>query len=253
MKAVILAAGSGTRLGKHAKGKPKTLVEIAGTPILDFTLKNLLGEGIEDVVIVTGYKGNKIKEFINKKYHRLNVSYVHNNIYDRTNNIYSIYLAKKKLINSNFLLINSDVLFHEGILRSLWRNEGEVVLSVDMHVKLAEEEMKVRIEGELIVEISKEIPAEDADGEYVGLTKVDRDISEAFFECVEKTIKEKGHRVFYEEAFQRMIDEDYSIRYETTKGLPWIEIDTSEDLKIAQEIIAPRIMAKSLWRSTRFL
>jgi choline kinase len=242
MRAVIIAAGTGSRLGEYSKDKPKTLVEISGTPILGYTLDNLIREGIKDIVIITGYMGHKIKEFVNKKYSSLNVSYVHNEIYDKTNNIYSIYLARDKLVNSDFLLINSDVLFHGGILQALRRSEKEgVILSVDFSVKLGEEEMKVKVEGDAIVEISKKIPPKEADGEYIGLTRVDRSFSEIFFESLEKTMKEKGTGVFYEEAFQTMIDDGIKLRYESTQNLPWIEIDTPEDLKIAQEVIAPRI------------
>lgn len=243
MKAIIIAAGTGSRLGEYSKEKPKTLVEISGTPILGYTLNNLIKAGIKDIVIVTGYMADKIREFINKEYdNKLNVSYVHNEIYDKTNNIYSIYLAKDELIGSDFLLINSDVLFHEEILRALMESEKKgVVLSVDFSVKLGEEEMKVKIDGDTIVKISKKIPPEEADGEYIGLTRIDKDFSSVFFESVEKTIKEKGTGVFYEEAFQTMIDDGNKLRYESTKGLPWIEIDTPEDLKVAQETIAPKL------------
>ncbi len=243
MRAVIIAAGTGSRLGEYSKDKPKTLVEVSGTPILGYTLNSLIKEDITDIVIVTGYMGEKIKEFINKNYaNKLNVSYVHNDIYDKTNNIYSIYLAKNELVGSDFMLINSDVLFHEGILQALKRSEKRgVILSVDFTVKLGEEEMKVKIEGDTIVKISKKIPPEEADGEYIGLTRIDKDFSRVFFESVERTIEEKGTGVFYEEAFQTMIDDGNEIHYESTKGLPWIEIDTPEDLKVAQEVIAPRL------------
>ena len=243
MRAVIIAAGTGSRLGEYSRDKPKTLVEISGVPILGYTLNNLINEGINDIVIITGYKGHKIKEFIDRNYNNLNVSYVHNDIYDKTNNIYSVYLAKDELENSDFLLINSDVLFHGGILQTLKRSEKEgTILSVDFSVKLGEEEMKVKVEGESIVEISKKIPPEEADGEYIGLTRIDRVSSGRFFESVEKTIKEKGTGVFYEEAFQTMIDDGDDLHYESTNGLPWIEIDTPEDLRVAQEDIAPKIL-----------
>ena len=149
------------------------------------------------------------------------------------------------MVNNNFLLINSDVLFHSDILKDLKNSSKEgLILSVDLYKKLGEEEMKVRIEEDLIVEISKEINPKEADGEYIGLTRIDRDMSKLFFEILERTIKDKGTGVFYEEAFQGVIDEGHEVQYETTKRLPWIEIDTPEDLKIAREVIAPRISLK---------
>lgn len=242
MKAMIIAAGEGRRLASYSKGKPKTLIEVSGTPILGYILNSLVREGIEDVLIVTGYNGGMIRDFVSKNYDNLNVDYVHNEVYNKTNNIYSVYLTKNKMMNNNFLLINSDVLFHSDILRYLKNSSREgLVLSVDLYKKLGEEEMKVKIEEDLIVEISKEINPSEADGEYIGLTRIDKDMSKLFFEILEKTIKEKGTGVFYEEAFQGVIDDGREVCYESTKGLPWIEIDTPEDLRIAREEIAPKI------------
>jgi choline kinase len=145
------------------------------------------------------------------------------------------------------------VLFHKDILRVLRATHKEgVVLSVDFNKKLGEEEMKVIIENNVVIEISKEISPNEADGEYIGLAKVGRNYSRTFFEFIERTIKEKGKQVFYEEAFQMMIDGGYMLQYEGTRGLPWIEIDTPEDLRIAREMIAPRIMKKSYSHANGF-
>lgn len=242
MKAMIIAAGEGRRLADHSKGRPKTLIEVSGMPILGYILNSLVREDIEDILIVTGYNGDMIKDFVSKNYDKLNVDYVHNKDYNKTNNIYSVYLTKNKMVSNNFLLINSDVLFHSDILKDLKNSSREgLVLSVDLYKKLGEEEMKVKIKDDLIVEISKEINPKEADGEYIGLTRIDKDMSKLFFEILEKTIKEKGTGVFYEEAFQGVIDDGHEVCYESTKGLPWIEIDTPEDLRIAREEIAPRI------------
>jgi len=242
MKAMIIAAGEGKRLAKYSKKKPKTLIEISGTPILGHILNNLIKEDIKEVLIVTGYNGEMIREFVSKNYANLKVEYVHNKDYDKTNNIYSVYLTKDKMINESFFLINSDVLFHPKILEKLKNTDKRgLVLSVDLYKKLGEEEMKVKIERDLIVEISKEINPEEADGEYIGLTRIDKLMSKTFFQVVEETIEKKGKNVFYEEAFQGIIDHGYEVKYESTQGLPWIEIDTPEDLKVAKEEIAPKI------------
>jgi len=245
MKAVILAAGKGTRLGVYAKNKPKTLVEINGIPLLDIILKNLIKEEVKDVLVITGYKSRRIKEFIEAGYYRINIDYLYNKVYNRTNNIYSLYLAKKRLENSEFLIINSDVLFHKDILKVLrGSSKSGVILSIDLIKKLGHEEMKVIIEDNTISKISKEISPSIADGEYIGLAKIDKKNSRSFFEFIEKTIEVRGKKVFYEEAFQMMIDNGYRLQYESTERLPWVEIDTPEDLKIAREIIAPRITRK---------
>ena len=158
MKAVILAAGAGTRLGKYTEELPKTLVDVGGFPILAHTLKSILECGITDIMIVTGYEARKVEAFvegmdIDADY---DVEYIHNRRYNETNNIYSIYLTRDVLEGESFVLINSDVLFHPDILKGLVNSPRQgVILSVDFTVEIAEEEMKVKIEGDRIVAISK--------------------------------------------------------------------------------------------------
>jgi|Deesub1362B_J571_1020462.scaffolds.fasta_scaffold00022_66 choline kinase len=245
MKAVILAAGAGTRLGKYTEELPKTLVDVGGFPILAHTLNSIIECGITDIMIVTGYEAGKVEKFvegmdIDAEY---DVEYIYNKKYGETNNIYSIYLTRDILEGESFVLINSDVLFHPDILKGLVNSPKRgVILSVDFTVEIAEEEMKVKVEGDRIVAISKEIPPEEADGEYIGITRIDAIGSTEFFDAVSKTLRDEGYNVFYEAAFQRMIVEGEYVTFEDTGGLPWIEIDTPEDLHIARKVVAPKIL-----------
>ena len=245
MKAVILAAGAGKRLGKYTEELPKTLVDVGGFPILAHTLKSILECGIREIMIVTGYEAGKVEEFVKGMdiATEYDVQYIYNKKYGETNNIYSIYLTRDVLEGESFVLINSDVLFHPDILKGLVNSPKKgVILSVDFTVEIAEEEMKVKVEGDRVVAISKEIPPEEADGEYIGITRIDAEGSIEFFDAVSKTLRDEGYNVFYEAAYQRMIVEGNYVTYEDTKGLPWIEIDTPEDLHMARKIVAPKIL-----------
>jgi choline kinase len=240
MKAVILAAGYGSRLGNHTRDVPKALLSIGGRPILDYTLEILSKHRVKDVVIVTGYKAHKIEHFV-KKYN-LNFNFVHNSHYRTTNNIYSLYLAMEE-IGEGFYIINSDVFFHPDIFEYLHTNdEQSLVLSVDTVKKLGEEEMKVIIEEEKVTRISKKIPPSEADGEYIGIAKVPEKAIPDLRTHIEIVMEKQGKRVFYEEAFQSMMDAGVTVGYESTRGLPWIEIDTPLDLRSAREKILPKIM-----------
>jgi len=244
MEAVILAAGYGSRLGRVTDDIPKSLITVGGKTLLDRTLKILRKNNVRDIVIVTGYRRDKIKEHLKEKYY-LNIDFVHNHEYDSTNNIYSLYLAKKALSGDDFYIINSDVLFHERIFQYLHasRKKG-LVLSVDTTKELTDESMKVVSVGDRLIWISKKIPISIASGEYIGLAKVTKDEHEKLFKSLKHVMKYKGVHVFYEEAFQHMMDTGSDVTYEATRGLPWIEIDTIEDLQIAREKIYPRIRAK---------
>ncbi len=240
MEAVILAAGFGSRLGHHTHDKPKALLRVGDRPLIDYILESLKRNEIYDVVIVTGHKAAKLKNHVTENFD-MNFTFVHNSLYRRTNNIYSLHLAMKA-VTDGFYIINSDVFFHPGIFDRLCScRKRATTLSVDTFKKLGEEEMKVKLDGDRVVEISKEIPPGEADGEYIGLAKIPLEHVEHLRSHVELVIENRGARVFYEEAFQSMIDYGLEIFYESTGNLPWIEIDTPHDLVVAREEVHPRI------------
>lgn len=238
MKAAILAAGIGSRLKKYAKKTPKTLLKVNNTPILHCILNSLSRLNITEAAIITGFEAAKIKKFAgNGRKWGINLKYIHNSHYKTTNNIYSLYLAKDYLSGHEFLIINSDTFFHEDILFKLHSSAKKgIVLAVDTEKELEEEGMKVLIEDDRIAGISKDIPLKEASGEYIGLARVDKRFSNIFFESIENVMKSKGAAVFYEEAFQNLIKNRHAIYYQSTEGLPWIEIDIPADLQKAKEI-----------------
>ncbi len=240
MQAVILAAGYGSRLGHHTRELPKALLRVGGRPIISYTLDVLRKSGIDDVIIVTGHKAFKIRDFVAR--YDMNFHFVHNSLYRHTNNIYSLYLAMDR-VSRDFYIINSDVFFHPEIFQHLHHNRKtrNLVLSVDTVKELGEEEMKVKIQDGKVVRISKQIDPAEADGEYIGIAKVQSKAIEDLWSHIDLVMERKGRRVFYEEAFQSMIDYGCTVNYESTHGLPWIEIDTPHDLLMARQRVYPKI------------
>lgn len=241
MEAVILAAGYGSRLGHHTAEIPKAMLKIGNKPLIYYTLRTLEKNSIKDIIVVTGHKGYKLREYLSQ--FDLSFNFVHNSLYRKTNNIYSLYLAIKH-VQGGFYILNSDVLFHPEIFDSLHNSTNDsFTLSVDTVKKLGEEEMKVKIIDGVIKKISKQIPPEEADGEYIGIARVPKNAVDNLSEHVELVMDLKGRKVFYEEAFQSMMDTGIEVFYESTNGLPWIEIDTPSDLITARYKIYPSILA----------
>ena len=111
LKALILAAGVASRLRPLTNSIPKCMLEVGGISIIERTINNLIACGIDEFIIVTGYYADKLKAFLTDKYPDLDILYPHNPIYDSTNNIYSLWLARDEVANSQILLLDSDIIF----------------------------------------------------------------------------------------------------------------------------------------------
>lgn len=123
MQAIILAAGMGKRLGEFTKNNTKCMVPVNGTLLIDRLLNQLEKLNLNRIVIVVGYEGQKLINYLSDKQQKLNIQYVVNPVYDKTNNIYSLALAKNQLKEDDTLLIESDLIFDDGIFKLLTENK----------------------------------------------------------------------------------------------------------------------------------
>src|SRR4051812_12226878 len=119
MKAVILAAGIASRLRPLTDNTPKCLLKVGDKSILELTIDNIIENDINEVIIVTGYLEQQIKDFVSSNYPQVNVQYIYNNVYDSTNNIYSLWLAKDSVLGEEMLLMDSDIVFDKEIISRL--------------------------------------------------------------------------------------------------------------------------------------
>ena len=133
MQAIILAAGMGRRLGEFTKNNTKCMVEVNGVRLIDRLLGQLSQLNLRRAVIVVGYEGAKLQEYLGESYKGLSIEYVENPIYDKTNNIYSLSLAKQQLIEDDTLLIESDLIFEDSLFDIILRSEYANVALVDKY------------------------------------------------------------------------------------------------------------------------
>ena len=121
MQAIILAAGLGRRLGKHTKNNTKCMLPVNGIRLIDRVLTQLSSLPLQRVIIVTGYKGQNLIDYIGNRYQdKLKIEYIHNPIYDKTNNIYSLALTKKELQEDDTILIESDLIFADNLFKMVY-------------------------------------------------------------------------------------------------------------------------------------
>ena len=123
MQALILAAGTGSRLGKYTKENTKCMLEVNGETLIKQALEKLNNVGITKLILVVGYKKDNLIKHVGNQYKNIKIQYVENPIYDTTNNIYSLYLAKDMLAQDDTILLESDLLFEEDILIKLLKDE----------------------------------------------------------------------------------------------------------------------------------
>jgi len=171
MKAVILAAGIASRLRPLTDNTPKCLLMAGNKSILERTVDNLLANKINDIIIVTGYLEQMIKEFVSDKYPSLNITYLFNELYSSTNNIYSLWLTRDNILGNEMLLLDSDIVFDKEIIATLLTSGYDNCLALKRH-SVEHEEIKVKAdENGRVTEIGKEVALTDAIGESVGIEK----------------------------------------------------------------------------------
>ena len=235
MKAIILAAGKGTRLDGAAV-KPKCLVEVGDSTLLNRQIETLRASGIRDIVVVIGFGGDSIREHCDNE-----VSFVENVDFAQTSSLYSLWLAREHL-SEGFVVLNSDVLFHPQMLADLLESghPDALLISDSDPNPLGDEEMKIKMHDRLVVDISKEIDPLDADGENVGIVKFGAAGAKVLVQYMNDLIangakKDWAPRAFLEYARRHPL---YAL---STGGLPWIEIDFPEDYQRAVSEILPQI------------
>jgi choline kinase len=248
MIAVILAAGVASRLRPLTDERPKCLLEVGGRTLLQRTFDALMAAGIRDYVVVTGYRGEMIREFLTDHYDimpvsflpsedRATVCFVNNPDYATTNNIYSLWLTRPYVSGMDFLLLDSDILFDPKVVEKVLQTEGNV-LALNRH-ELGEEEIKVITDEEgKVTELSKTCSIEKAIGESIGIEKIMADYSMALFQELKLMINgEKQVDVFYERAFERLIPQGHHFGVVDTTEYFSIELDTVDDFQNAQKLI----------------
>lgn len=237
MIGVILAAGMAKRLRPLTDTRPKCLLQVGERTLLQRTVDALLQAGISELVVVTGYRGNMLRDFLQQHYPQMTIHFIDNVDYEHNNNIFSLWLTRPYTDGRDFLLMDSDILFDPAIVRRMLA-EGGTALALNRH-ELGEEEIKVIVNADnKVVELSKTCSISDAIGESVGIEKIAADYSVALFRELEQMIDHEGLiDIFYERAFERLIPQGHLFKVVDTTDMFSIELDTVDDFNRAKELI----------------
>lgn len=245
MQAIILAAGMGKRLKQLTRNNTKCMVKVGGVPLINRTLRQLDSLDLSRIIIVTGYEGQKLRDHIATLDVKTPVCFIDNPIYDKTNNIYSLALASEYLVAEDTLLLESDIIFEDSVLRCLVEDERESLALVAKYeswmdgtcVKLSEhDDIEAMIPG-------SKFSFRDTSDYYktVNLYKFSRSFSATHYvPFLEAYTKALGNNEYYEQVLKVivMLDNPGIKAKRLDDSQKWYEIDDIQDLDIAESLFA---------------
>lgn len=232
--AILLVAGRARRLGRLTDDRPKCLLRVGHRTLIEHQVDALRNAGIEHFVIVTGYRATMVEAVVGRA-----AEYVRNEIYDRTNSLYSLALALPRARNG-FVLTNGDVLFHPRLLESLVEGPHRDALLYEPGEDLGDEEMKVRIEDGRVTAMGKTLPAGTYHGENLGVLKFSAAGAERLEAAARALVEQRDVNAWAPKAVD-LICREHPIHAVSSRGFPWIEIDFEADLERARRVIWPQI------------
>jgi len=238
MKAIICAAGRGRRLGNYTENVPKCLIRIGSKRIIEYALDNLSACGINEVIIVAGYKSKKFRKMIGTRYKNCRIKYRINKNYGKTDNMYSLWEARDD-IDDGFIFLNADVLFNINILKNLISAAYPDIAVIDNKIKLEKNAMKVKVARNRIIGIGRNL--RDSNARAIGIYRYSPKGARKYFMEIKKVISKNKNQISLGKSFGQiemaihqfiMHSNLYIIK---TGKYAWQEIDNANDLRKANK------------------
>jgi choline kinase len=236
MKAIILAAGKGSRLDQSGE-TVKCLLKFGSSTLIELQCRFLRECGINEISVVVGFEAERVRRTCGPQ-----LEYIENPIFVKTNSLYSLWLARQNF-SDGFVVINSDVLFHPQLLWDLLtaRREDALLVSYREETSYGDEEMKVKVRAGRLLDISKDMDPAEADGENVGIVKFGAGGARLLQEQMAPLVEDGALRSWAPRAFLEFAKR-HPLHVIGTRGFPWIEIDFPQDYHRAREEVFPQII-----------
>ncbi|GED57404.1 phosphocholine cytidylyltransferase family protein [Brevibacillus formosus] len=226
MKALLMAAGLGSRINEQIDGIPKCTVDIGNQALIENTIAELRRHRIEEIAMVVGYQANVITKLLRDE----SIRFYHNPFYDRTNSMVSLWFAREFLQGDDCLLLNADVYFESRVLEVVLQETACPVMYADP-VRRYEGDYKFGYENGLLLRHGKELSLEETTGEYVGIAKVQESFLPIFLRRLQRLIQEKQYDLWWENVLYSFLGERNVYVTQIPPGLFWAEVDTWEDYR----------------------
>jgi choline kinase len=231
--AVILVAGVGARLRPLTNDRPKALMDLGGETILNRAIRLLIGHGVQEIVLATGYREDQIRtalSFVDTR-----ISYFRNEAFETTQNSVSLGLCRTALRGKSFFKLDGDVVFQPDVLTRLTASRADLSVAVDSKRALDAEAMKVRAEGGVISAFGKEIPLSAAHAETIGIERLTSGAGDRVLSRIASAMAAGSRDQYYEHFYSELVAEGaLSAQAIEVGDLAWSEVDTFADLESAR-------------------
>ncbi len=220
MKAILMAAGRGTRISRMIEEIPKSTLPINGVPLIAHTVK-MLKEKDLDIVVCVGYRQEAVREALKD----FDVTYYYNPFYEVTNSIASLWLARQEL-EGETLMMNADVYFSEDILQMILDDDRDAVLLSDVTRCEVGDYFFATTDTGAIKKYGKDLPLQTRTAEYVGVAKVSKNFMPVFVTRLNKLMDEAKHQLWWENTLYSLTDDtEHQIFTKDVDGKFWSEVD----------------------------
>ena len=231
MQAIILAAGMGRRLGELTDNNTKCMLEVNGVRLINRTLDTLAELGIKHVILVVGYKAQHVIDHVGATYKGMTISYVENSVYDKTNNIYSLFLAREYLLKDDTLLLESDLIFENKVLHKIINDSYPNIALVDKYESWMDGTVVTLDDDSKIKEFftKDKFRYSDIDSYYktVNIYKFSKEFSATHYvPFLEAYCHALGNNEYYEQVLKVItLLDDSPLKALPLNGEKWYEID----------------------------
>ena len=238
---MVLAAGAGRRLQPWTETVPKTLVPVDGDrTILDVSLANFAAVGLDEVLLVVGYKADAVRERQAEleERHGVSLELVFNDKAEEWNNAYSLWCAREHF-ERGIVMVNGDTIAPVSVTEALLDSRGrgdDLVIALDDVQELGAEQMKVQLSDQrLLTRITKQMDPAEAVGEYIGLTLIEPHAADALADALQATF-ERDPQLYYEDGFEELARRGGRVGVAPIGEVEWVEVDDHADLARAREV-----------------
>lgn len=239
MDGLIMAAGRGSRLATETNGRPKSLVDLGGISPLELQVDLLADRGVSRLIVATGYEREQVEAAVLGRLRApMTAEFVWNPFWSVTNVIGSVWLARERLRDA-FVYLHADTVFEPSILDDLLASEADAVLPIDFR-ECEPEQMKAAVADDRVLRLSKELPAPETAGEFIGIGLFRATAVPAIVDGLDGELAAGGLGSYFEAAVNRAINAGLVVRSIPTAGRAWAEIDFPADLARAR-ILLPRL------------